>query len=188
MIFWLIWWEREVFFSNYSIISFFFFAQKTVFILLCWMPDGRNLWTRTYLRIIMQPFDCQLWESSTQLLASFSTYHNMADCMSERVAANELSFGNLPPGKCAQTRMGSKVMGRILLRWLNMQNKGARCLCDVLGKDLPRSPQALSARVDHADIFSFHCFHELWILRQISLEIVESRLWKHFSFKNLSQI
>ena len=79
----------------------------------------------------------------------------MADSKNGGVAANELSFGNLPPGKRAQTRMGSKVTCRILFRWLKMQNKGERCLCNVLGKDVPQNLQALLARVDHADIFLF---------------------------------
>ena len=34
------------------------------------------------------------------------------------------------------------------------------CLCNFLSKDLPQTPQALLARVNYADIFLFHCFHE----------------------------
>lgn len=47
--------RREFFFCNYST-----FALKFVFILLYWMPDGKDLWRRKYLWIMMQPFNCQL--------------------------------------------------------------------------------------------------------------------------------
>ena len=85
----------------------------------------------------------------------------MADFLSERGVAGELSFGNLPSRwKGAQSRKGSKVKCRILFRWLKMQKRGAGVPSNFLSKDLPQTPQALLARVNYADIFLFHCFHE----------------------------
>lgn len=83
----------------------------------------------------------------------------MADFSSEKSLV-ELN-PNLPSRwKGARSRKGSKLKVQDTFQVVKNAKRGAGCLCNFLSKDLPQTPQALLARVNYADIFLFHCFHE----------------------------
>lgn len=83
----------------------------------------------------------------------------MAEVSGERGAAGELSFGtSLLGGNAPGPGWVPKFKRGILFRWLKMQKRRARCLCNFLSKDLPQTPRALFARVNYADIFLFTVF------------------------------